>query len=130
MTDASEEIPPLVRSPELAKMEDLAEKLAAAELLAEDGRSPKLAIIAMNAKGGDVPAKVRNFEKVFDQLVKEEVDRRFARGDLPPTRTPGYLSGPEFLSLAQQAQSEDTPIEEKDRIIADMMRALKSGRVR
>jgi len=29
MTDASEEIPPLVRSPELAKMEDLAEKLAA-----------------------------------------------------------------------------------------------------
>jgi len=84
----------------------------------------------MNAKGGDVPAKVRNFEKVFDQLVKEEVDRRFARGDLPPTRTPGYLSGPEFLSLAQQAQSEDTPIEEKDRIIADMMRALKSGRVR
>jgi len=129
MTDTTE-IPPLQRSPELAKMEDLAEKLAVAELLAERGRSPALAIIAMNAKGDDVPAKVRNFEKVFDQLVKEEVDRRFARGDLPPTRTPGYLSGPEFLSLAQQAQSEDTPIEEKDRIIADMMRALKSGRVR
>jgi len=129
MTDTTE-IPPLQRSPELAKMEDLAEKLAVAELLAERGRSPALAIIAMNAKGDDVPAKVRNFEKVFDQLVKEEVDRRFARGDVSGTRAPGVISKGEFLSMTEEVCSDSTPVERKDAIINDMMAALRQGRVR
>jgi len=84
----------------------------------------------MNAEGDDVPAKVRNFEKVFDQLVKEEVDRRFARGDVSGTRAPGVISKGEFLSMTEEVCSDSTPVERKDAIINDMMAALRQGRVR
>jgi hypothetical protein len=65
MTETTE-IPPLERSPELAGMEDVAEKMQAAELLIEHGRSPALAQFAIKTKGDDLHTKVRNFEKVFD----------------------------------------------------------------
>jgi len=128
MTTAAE-IPPMERSPALAEMEDVAEKLQAAELLIDHGRSPTLAQFAIRAKGADVPEKVRNFEKLFDDCVKGEVERRFARGE-PSKRIPGSMSGKEFLSLARQAQDESLPIGERTTLISEMMEALRQGKVR
>lgn len=128
MTAASE-IPPLVRSPELAGMEDLAEKLQAAEILADHGRDPRLSEFAIRAKGDDIPAKVRAFEKLFDTTVAEVAEKRFARGQ-PSQKISGSVSGKEFLSLAKQAQDESIPATERDSLVAEMMTALKQGRVR
>jgi hypothetical protein len=125
----SEEIPPLIRSPELRNMVDLSEKLQAAEILADHGRDPRLADFAIRSKGDDVPAKVRAFEKLFDTTVAEEVEKRFARGQ-PSQKISGSVSGKEFLSLAAQAQDESIPAIERDSLISEMMTALKQGRVR
>lgn len=125
-----EEIPPLQRSPELARMEDAREKLQAAEILADRGRSPKLAKYAILCEGNDVHAKVRSFERTWDKAVSDAVDERFRRGQISSSKTTGALSRQEFLSLATQAQDENVPINERDNLIVEMIQALKQGRVR
>jgi hypothetical protein len=125
----AKEIPPLQRSPHLAGMEDAREKIEIAEMLADHGRNPALAEYVLSAEGDDPEAKVRTFEKMWDTALEKAVNTRMNGGRSSPN-IPGCLSGQDFLSMAAEAQDESTPVEQRDRLISEMIDALKSGRVR
>jgi hypothetical protein len=109
-------------------MEDARDKIEAASVLINMNRDPALAEFAVRAHGPDIPSKVRTFVKEFDKAVEKGVEQRFER--VTGKRERGVISAGEFLSMAAECQSEDTPEPEKDKLIDEMVRALKAGRVR
>ena len=117
----------LEMSPELAALPDQKELIEAAGILINMSRDPALATFALNAQGADVPAKVRAFIRAFDKAVDQTVDKRFERTG---SRDRGVINMGEFLSMAREVQSEDTTASDKDKLISEMVRALKTGRVR
>ena len=121
---------PVQNSPSLASIEDASLIVAVGAELVKMGRNPVLATSAANSQGDTPGEKARNFIRAFDENVQAEVDKRFSRGTVAAPVRNGPISTDDFLRLSREAQDPDLSQRERDTRIAEMVGALRQGRVK